>query len=110
MKRKQQSSSFVIILAVVFGAILCMYFGASVFNISFFTPSHTPTDPIHSGVTHTGSDTTTDVCDINLYEPVCASDGREYRNACLASRSSATVIFHGRCQDMDENEEIIYNT
>lgn len=54
---------------------------------------------------NTGSSTVKyGTCLADVYDPVCAQDGKEYNNSCLAKQSHAVVVFSGACQEMRKQQ------
>lgn len=105
MRKKQTPSSPLPQIGVIIGTVILIYMVAVwVFGlpISLFPPSPQTNDPLTAtGHASVGSGT----CDLDMYSPVCARDGTEYRNACFAMRAQATIAFSGSCQDMKKDHD-----
>lgn len=44
------------------------------------------------------------------YDPVCASDGKSYANACLAARANVSISHSGSCMDATASGQSLIST
>ena len=46
------------------------------------------------------------ICDDEVYEPVCGSNGATFPNECYAKNSGITIYTAGECEWEDSNSDI----